>query len=245
VGAAARRASAGLGGQVGGVVGRVGERDGFRCAAVAFLVEGLGEQRIKGGRDEDVEVPDARELAERLGHSRRELLHEVAQARVDLLAASTTLEVAAHDLVERVVTGAVLGRHAQALGETLGEDAGQRNLTAHTVGHGQQFGANDRNDPTLVDVFEEVVPEKVLRRCGRIKHAEKICGERATRAQAARSQRRRNVEKHATGAQRQGSALIARAVFARRVAHDAAEFFREMTLIGEAIPAGDFSERLF
>ena len=152
------------------MVRRVGERDGFGGAAEALFVERLGQERVEGRRDEKVEMPDPRELPKRFGHGRRELLHQVADARVDFLAATAALEVTADDLVQRVVARAVFGRHAQALGEPGGEETLERNLAAGAIGDVEQFGPDDRNHATLIDVFEKIVPKKILLSGGGLKH---------------------------------------------------------------------------
>ena len=152
-------------------VGRVGERNGAVFAAEAFLIEGLRDQRISGRRDEEVEVPDAREHAQDRRHGGRELFHQRTDARVNLLAAAAALDVAGDDLMERVVARAVLRRHAESLGEFLREHAHEWQFPASAVGHGQQLGADNGNHALLLDIFEQVVPEKFLRGGGGLKQA--------------------------------------------------------------------------
>lgn len=119
-----------------------------------FLVEGLREQRVEGRRDKDVEVPDAREVAQDRWHGRREFFEQRADARVNLLAPAPALEVAAHDLVQCVVTRAVVGGDAEAFGEPLRKYAHERHLAAGAIRYREQFRADDRDDALLPDVFE-------------------------------------------------------------------------------------------
>ena len=64
--------------------------------------------------------------------------------------------------MQRVVARAVFGRHAQPLGEPLGEETLERNLTAGAIGDVEQLGPDDRNHATLIDVFEKIVPKEIL-----------------------------------------------------------------------------------
>ena len=148
---------AAFGRQVGDTVRRVSDDLGARLAAVALQVDGALEQGVEGRGDEEVEVGDLRELTQRLWRLELYLPHDRAQPRVCLLAPAALPEVAAHDVVEaqRLRQGGRID--LQASGQFLREPFVEG--TQATIGlHAQQVGSDDRDDPALVDVIEEVVP---------------------------------------------------------------------------------------
>ena len=163
-----------LGRQILIVIGCVGQGNGLGGPAMAFLIEGLLEQGVEGGGDKKIEVPDARQLAERLGHRRGQLLHQVADARVDLFPPAATLEIAAYHLMESIVTLAVGRRQAQSFGKFDGQQPLQRLLPAGPIGHVEQLSADDGNHLSIFNKLKNVVPKKILKGLGRLKHQEKL-----------------------------------------------------------------------
>ena len=115
-------------------------------------------------------MPDAGELAERFRYGRRQFPHQVADARVDFLAAPAALEVAADDLVQRVVSQRDFLRQTQTLRQFRGQQTLERNFTTGPIGHAEQFGPDDGNHLFLFDELENVVPKKFLERWDRGKH---------------------------------------------------------------------------
>src|SRR5439155_1335240 len=75
-----------LRGQVGYAVRRIRDDFGRLCAAEALVVDRLLEQRIEGRRDEEVEVGDLRELAQRLRRPETSVPQDASHSRVRLLA---------------------------------------------------------------------------------------------------------------------------------------------------------------
>ena len=152
---------AALGREVGHAVRRVRDDFRVRLATEPFKVHRLLEQRVERRRDEQVEVRDLRQLAQRHGRRNRHLAHDRAQARVSLLAAAALPEIAADDIVERERLGEPGRVHRQLGRQLLGQPFVEQPRTLVGV-DAQEVRPDDGNDPALLDVIEEVVPRVLI-----------------------------------------------------------------------------------
>ena len=143
--------------QVGNAVGRVGDDLGGLRAAEALGVHRLLEQRIESRRDEEVEVGDLGELAQRKRRGEGDVAQDAAHARVRVLAPAVGGQEPADHVVERVALGQHRDVHAQLRREFL-RDPVVEQARARVGLHVQQLRAHDGDHPALLDEVDEVVP---------------------------------------------------------------------------------------
>ena len=150
-----------LGRQVGHAIGRVGQHLGARGAAEPLQVDRVLEQRIEGGGDEQIEFRDRRQAAQRLRRLERGVLEDAAQAHVGFFAPAARAQEPAHDVVQRVGLGQLADVDVQPARELLREPVIEqaRSLVGLDL---QQLRPDDRDDATLFDEAEQVVPGVVV-----------------------------------------------------------------------------------
>ena len=150
-------------GEVDHAVGRVTDHIGRRRALETHLVDRLLEQRIEGRGDKEIEIGDLRELSQCARGCEARVTKDAAHARIDFLTTAARGEERAHDVVQRVRRrkrgGVDVEPGSQLFGDPVVEQAGP--------GFGldlQKLGADDRDDPALIDEVEQVFPGLVVER---------------------------------------------------------------------------------
>ena len=143
--------------QVGDAIGRVGQHLRAGGPAEPLLVDRVFQQRVESGGDEQVEFRNRCQLAQRKRRFESGILEDAAQAHVRLFAPAPRAQEPADDVVERVGLGQLRDVHVEPLrqfpGKPVMEQAGP------LVGlDQQQFGPDDRDDSTLFDEADQVVP---------------------------------------------------------------------------------------
>ena len=148
--------------QVGDTVRGVGDHLSPGLTAIALEVHGFFEQWIECGGDEQVEVGDLRQLPQGVGRLELDLAHDGTQARVGFFATSTLTEVGADDIVQHQRLGQARRVDRQAHGEFFRQPFVKRSQPAIGL-HTQQVRTDDRDDASLLDVVEEIVPGVVVK----------------------------------------------------------------------------------
>jgi len=152
--------------EVGNAVRRVGDHLGVGRTAEADLVDRLLEQRIERHGDVEVEVRDLCQLPQWQRRLERRLAHDRAQPRVGLLAAAMVGQVAADYVVQRERPGERCGVDVEPGGQFFGKPFQQepRAILGFNL---EELGTDDGDDPLLLDIVEQVVPDVVVEDRGR------------------------------------------------------------------------------
>ena len=150
-----------LGRQVGDAIGRVGQHLGAGGAAEPLGVDRVFEQRVEGGRDEEVEFRDRRQLAQRQRRFERGVLEDAAQAHIRFFAPAPRAEEPADDVVERVGLRQLADVDIETPGQLLGQPVIQQARSLVGLDH-QQLRSDDGDDPPLLDEAEQVVPGVIV-----------------------------------------------------------------------------------
>src|SRR5205085_6969503 len=110
-----------LAGKIRDAVWRIGDYLRGLRAAEALEIDGLLEQRVEGSRDEEIEVGDLRELAQRKRRLESRVAQDASHARVGFLAPATRGEEPADDVVQRIRLRELARVDVQLGGKLLGE----------------------------------------------------------------------------------------------------------------------------
>ena len=102
-------------------------------------------------------------MPQRCGRLEVRVLDDAAQAHVGLLAPAAPRQENAHHVVEGVGMGQVRGGHVESRGELFRRPVEQQAGTALGRDH-QKLGPYDRNDPSLLDEAQQVLPRVVIER---------------------------------------------------------------------------------
>jgi hypothetical protein len=139
---------------------RVREHARLRVAAEPHLIDRAGQQGIEGGRDEQLQRTDRRQLQQRLGQRRRRQGgDDRLQRRVDLLDDIPLGEEAVGDLLQLAAGWQLRAVDAEVVGQLLGDGGGQRERRAGVPRQGQQILTDDRDNALLFDQLEQLIPE--------------------------------------------------------------------------------------
>ena len=146
-----------LGWQVGDAIRRVRQHLRAGGPAEPLLVDGVFQQRIESGGDEQVEFRNRRQLAQRKRRFESGILEDAAQAHVCLFASAPRAQEPADDVVERVGLGQLRDVHVETLRQLPGKPVMEQ--AGSLVGlDQQQLGPDDGDDATLFDEADQVVP---------------------------------------------------------------------------------------
>ena len=177
------------------------------------LVDRLLEQRIERRRDEEVEVGDLRQLAERQRRREIRVAQDAAHARVGLFAPAVRRQEPADDVVERVGLRQPRGIDVELAGELFRDPV----VEQARAGLGldlQQLRPDDRDDAALLDEVEQVLPRIVIERGERGVHGKQIAHNPGSFAKQNRA--RRSVHDSETRVKRSSSPRLGRHTASRR-----------------------------
>ncbi len=147
--------------QVGHAIRGVGDDFGRRRALEALGIDRLLEVLVEGGRDEEIEIGDLGELAQRIGRREVDLAKDAAHARVRVLAPAARREEPADDVVQRIRIGKLRRIDVELDRELFGHPVVEKARARRGVDL-EELGADDGDDAAFLDEVEEVIPRVLV-----------------------------------------------------------------------------------